>query len=179
MNHIFGFKSFMEYFYTCLGVNNIIDGGKKNIFIISIILAVTVTTINAFVMEWIWPNPIALYFYLGIIVCDFITGVVAGSLIETFKTSKAMRIMAVIPAHLAILTFFYQIAKINPFAGPVHYIASIFYFAISSIYFLSFLKNLVRLNLLKGKVAEFFEKYVDIHKESVTKKIKKTVEENE
>lgn len=100
---IFGFKNFKELFITAFGTKHLS---------FSLFLSV-ITTINAFITEYIYDDAKAVYFLLFLIAFDAFTGIWKAVKNKTFSSSRLPRVIVLMILYVCLLGIGWNAARFS------------------------------------------------------------------
>lgn len=144
---------------------------KAPVINLSIAIGAIVALAVGFVENWIWSPFWSLFLMWVLISADFVSGVsVAFKRKEGFHSNKALKSVRTIISYTVILGFVFNFPKINTVFGTsdvqglIEKFPGYLYMIIFTYLFLSFVKNLVLLGLIKGVVGKWIYDYIDVYK---------------
>lgn len=168
--HEWGFESFTEMFKTAFGV-------KSLIFIALQASLAGLNVFLAFAQEWIWDPPKAIGIIMILIVVETVTGsIVAVKKGEEFDTKKFGSGFIVLMAHIFMMAMAHNIASVEP---SLFWITNAFFGWFAMRNFLSIMKDLVFLKLLRGEFIDYIKSKLNIKDEMIAKSIKKDLSDDE
>jgi len=101
---ILGFENVSDFFNTLLGLKNTT---------INFLLAFF-TMITSFITSYVWDDANAVYFLIGLVGIDAITGVWKAYRFRTFRSSKLPRILVISLIYVLMLSISWNSAKYSP-----------------------------------------------------------------
>ena len=136
--------------------------------------------------KWVWSPFWTLFVFYIVVLWDFVSAIAANhkKSKEGFVTQKAKRVPVVLMAYTFLFVVLHLMGKVvaafemdsilNPKAFD--YLAKGVYFLCFFINVLSAIKHMSILGLIPKQVANFIEKFIDIHKNKITKSVETATE---
>ncbi len=158
-NTYFGFSSISDFFSSFMGLDN------KSFFLIQILI--TYFSIIAGIFDcWVFHPYQQYYALVTLLVADNITGILISILVtkEGFSTKKCQRFILLIIGYSATMSASFWMSKV---AMYYEFLPHIVFYYLSSVLFLSMIKNLSILNWLPDGLNSFLSKFVDKRKDEL------------
>lgn len=168
--HEWGFDSFTEMVKTTFGV-------KSTVFIALQTSLAGLNIFLAFVKEWIWDPPRAIAIIMLLIVVETVTGaVVAVKRGKEFDPKRFGSGFVVLLAHIFMMAMAHNIASVEP---SLFWITNAFFGWFAMRNFLSIMKDLVFLKLLRGEFIDYIKSKLNIKDEVIINSINKDLSDKE
>ncbi len=158
-NTYFGFSSIGEYINIFSGTHN------KSLLMIQLFFTYIATIAASFDLYIYHPSQ-QYYVIVSLLVADNITGILVALLIkkEGFSTKKCQRFVFLLIGYTCAMSASFWMAKTAYFYEFLPYV--VFYY-LSSVLFLSFIKNLSILKWLPDGLNKFLNKFIDKRKDEL------------
>ncbi len=121
----------------------------------------SIGTFTGMVEDWLFSPAGAFIALMVLIVCDWLTGLVLAIKRQNFKTHKAWMILWTLIGHIALLYF---ATNLSTGSIALSWLDEGVFTVLATVNLLSLVKNLSLLGIIKKKIAEWFYKNVDKHK---------------
>jgi hypothetical protein len=155
----FGFSTFQEVAETALGFKN------KSMQLAQLFI-LFIGTLSLFVDAYIFHPYQQYYTIVGLLIADNISGILVGVFVkkEGFLTTKAQRFILLFIGYSAAMIGAFYMAQVAYFYSVIPHV--IFYY-LSSVLFLSCIKNISMLGWLPKGINLFLKKYIDRRKDEM------------
>ena len=163
-NTYFGFSSISDFFSSLMGLDN------KSFLLIQIF--VTYFSVIAGIFDCYVFHPYQQYYTLvTLLIADNITGILISILItkEGFSTKKCQRFILLLIGYSATMSAAFWMSKA---AYYYEFLPHVVFYYLSSVLFLSMIKNLSILNWLPDGLNSFLSKFVDKRKDELVEMVK-------
>jgi hypothetical protein len=163
-----GFESVSQMVKTTFGV-------KSTLFIALQTSLAGFNVFMAFAKEWIWDPPRAIGVIMLLIIVETITGaIVAVKSGKQFDPKKFGSGFIVLMAHVFMMAMAHNIANIEP---SLFWLTNAFFGWFAMRNFLSIMKDLIFLKLVRGEFFDFIKNKLNLKDEMSAKSIKKDLDD--
>jgi len=142
---LFGFVSVGDFLTSLFGLSSIK---------INTVFAI-LTAISAFISNYMWDTPQALYVLWLLMLCDFITGVIKSVKNKNFSSWRMPRMLVQLVATTILLAFAFNIAKHSIFFAII---PSILIGGFYGTYIVSLMENMSEIGWLNPSITSLIKK---------------------